>query len=53
MKYVNIPATVTIEVNDDVALDDEDALMDAVIDQHGKYPEIDARHLGYELAEEA
>lgn len=53
MKHVNIPCSVTIEVEDEVSLDDEDALMNAVLDQHGKYIEVDARYLGYELAEEA
>jgi hypothetical protein len=52
-RYLNIPCSVTIEVDDDFDMDDEDALMDAVFDQHGKYPTVDARYLGYEVVEEA
>lgn len=52
-RYLNIPCTITIEVEVDFDMDDEEALFNAVVEQHGKYPELDARHLGYEMVEEA
>lgn len=34
-------------------MEDEEALYDEVVEQHGKYPTLDARYLGYEMVEEA
>jgi hypothetical protein len=54
-RYLNIPCSVTIEVDDDFDLYNvtDDDLMEIVVDQHGKYPTVDARYLGYEVVEEA
>lgn len=53
MRYLNIPCTITVEVEDEFDMEDEDGLYMQVLDQHGKYPTVDARYLGYEMVEEA
>ena len=49
--WINIPCSITIEVDDDFDIEDEEALYEEVVAHHGKYPEVDARCLGYELVE--
>lgn len=43
---------VTVSAEDEHSID-PDAIIEAVIDEHGKYPDVDARQLGsYEILEE-
>ena len=46
-KQISIPCSIWVTVDPDFDETDEDALFQAVLDQHGKYPEIDSRNLGY------
>lgn len=52
---ISVPASivVTVDTGTDPVPDtfDEETLFDAVVEQHGKYVEVDARNLGFDNAD--
>jgi len=54
-RVISIPAYILVEVDDEFDMDDahaEETLMDYVLDDFGKYPNVDYRTLAYDDAQD-